>query len=105
MQKTRFWLFFLLLAGQLSAMGQDFSNKGKEFWIAYPAHIDGTTSVMGLYITSSVNTTVTLELAGVPYPSPISVQANQVTRIFLNATGSGAATGTGTVIFASNRAV
>ncbi len=104
MRKTRFFLFFLLLAGQLTAIGQDFSNKGKEFWIAYPAHIDGTTSVMGLYITSSVNTTGTLELAG-GAPLTFTVSANAVTRIFLNATGSGVATGIGAVYFASNKNV
>ncbi len=99
----RLMLFsFLLLAGQFMARGQDFSNKGKEFWIAYPAHVDGVSSVMGLYITASVNTTGTLELAG-GTPLNFSVQANAVTRIFLNSTGTG--TTSTSVYYAANTAV
>ena len=52
----------LLVASPLRS--QEFSNRGKEFWLTYPAHVDGISSVMGLYITASVNTTGTLELAG-----------------------------------------
>jgi len=83
---------------------QEFSNRGKEFWLTYPAHIDGTTSVMGLYITSSVNTTGTLELAG-GTPLTFNVQANVVTRIFLNSTGTGTITGTSAQYFGLNTAV
>ena len=74
-----------LIPGYLEA--QDFSNKGKEFWIAYPAHIDGTGSVMGVYITSEVSTTGTLK-AGTQVFN-FSVTANQVTKIFLGPNGGG----------------
>ncbi len=37
---------------------------GKDFWIPYPEHIDATLSVMGLYITSDVNTSGTIQLMG-----------------------------------------
>jgi len=80
-------LFLCLLVfctvGQINA--QDFSNKGKEFWIAYPSHIDGTSSVMGLYITSSVNANVTVQVG--PSSSSFTVTANQLKRFFI---GSGA---------------
>ena len=75
----------ILIPGYLEA--QDFSNKGKEFWIAYPAHIDGTGSVMGVYITSEVSTTGTLK-AGTQVFN-FSVTANQVTKIFLGPNGGG----------------
>lgn len=84
---TRFKLFLLslLLIFSTILVAQEGSNKGKEFWIAYPAHIDGTNSVMGLYITSDVSTTGTIKV-GTTTTLNITVTANQVTRIFL---GSG----------------
>ena len=63
---------------------QDFSNKGKEFWISYAAHIDGTSSVMGVYITSDVAATGTVAVG--TQSVPFSVTANSVTRLFI---GSG----------------
>lgn len=101
MKKYRFLLFCICTLGHLMVNGQDFSNKGKEFWIAYPAHIDGTTSVMGLYITSSANTSGTIQL-GTAAPMTFSVQANVVTRIFLNATGTGTTTGTTPLYYGLN---
>ena len=97
------WGIGLLLVGS-PLSGQEFSNKGKEFWLTYPAHVDGTGSVMGLYITASVNTTGTLELAGGP-PLTFTVQANVVTRIFLNSTGTGVVSGTTPQYFGLNTAV
>jgi hypothetical protein len=52
-------LFFQLLVGlSLLFNGEtiaQFSNKGTDFWITYPMHVDGTTSVMGVYITSDAD--------------------------------------------------
>jgi hypothetical protein len=66
---------------------QDFSNKGKNFWIVYPDHVDGTSSAMGLYITSDVNATGSIRLGS--RTIPFTVMANSVTRKFIgpNATG------------------
>ncbi len=104
MKILRMLSLFVLLLGQAGVRAQDFSNKGKEFWIAYPSHIDGTASVMGLYITASTNTSGTIQLAG-GNPIAFSVQANVVTRVFLNSAGSGTATGNGPVYFGSNAGV
>lgn len=101
MKKTRFLLSFLLLMGCVFAEGQDFSNKGTDFWLAYPSHVDGTASVMGLYITSSKNTTGTVQLAG-GTPIAFTVQANVVTRVFLNSAGTGTVTGTTPLYFGLN---
>jgi hypothetical protein len=66
-----------LLIGQINA--QDFSNKGKDFWIPYPGHIDGTISRMALYISSTENTTGEVQLAG--QIIPFTVVANQATSV------------------------
>jgi gliding motility-associated-like protein len=93
--------FFCLLLMSYAGRGQDFSNKGKEFFIAYPSHIDGINSVMGLYITSAVDTKGTV-LLGSGTPLSFTVQANVVTRVFL---GSGSGTNTPSVYYGSNGAV
>ncbi|TAF93341.1 MAG: PKD domain-containing protein, partial [Bacteroidetes bacterium] len=66
---------------------QDFSNKGRDFWIAYPAHIDGSGSGMGIYITSDVNASGTITVNG--QVVPFSVTANNVTRKFVGPNASG----------------
>ena len=87
MNNRKLLLFTLLLSSACVLYAQEFSNKGKEFWIAYPAHIDGPQSVMGLYITSDVNTTGTVKV-GPTTTLNFTVSANQVTRVFLgSATG------------------
>ncbi|MEO7444223.1 MAG: PKD domain-containing protein [Ferruginibacter sp.] len=68
---------------------QDFSNKGKDFWVCYPDHIDGTNSVMGIYLTSDVNATGQLNVAGTIVP--FTVTANTVTTKFIGPNGGGAA--------------
>lgn len=77
------YIFVLLLP--LFAFSQDFSNRGKEFWLAYPGHIDGNSSRMALYISSTVNTSGTVFLPG-NNTIPFTVTANQATvvQIFPN---------------------
>jgi len=74
----------LWLLGPLTALAQDFSNKGRNFWLAYPDHVDGTNSVMGIYITSDVNATGNIRVGS--RNVPFTVTANTVTRRFI---GSG----------------
>jgi gliding motility-associated-like protein len=64
-----------------TADAQDFSNKGKDFWVIYTGHIDGTTSRMALYITSDQNATGTVSVAG--NSINFTVTANQVTTVRL----------------------
>ncbi len=75
-------LLFCCIGFSSILLAQDNSNKGKEFWIAYPAHVDGTASVMGIYITSDINTSGTVKV-GPTTTLNFTVTANQVTRIFL----------------------
>ncbi len=83
----RFLLSAILLSVISSVSSQDFSNKGKDFFIAYPAHIDGTSSVMGIYITSDVNASGTIQV-GPTATIPFTVTANQVTRKFIGSSGT-----------------
>lgn len=73
-------LALLLLFAFGSVRAQDFSNKGTDFWLAYPAHIDGNTSRMALYISSTVNTTGQVVMSGGSSIS-FSVTANQATVV------------------------
>ncbi|HSU27936.1 MAG TPA: PKD domain-containing protein [Chitinophagaceae bacterium] len=70
---------FTCLAVSPTCHGQDFSNKGKDFWIIYTGHVDGTTSRMALYLTSDQNATGTVNVAGSIIN--FTVTANQVTTI------------------------
>ena len=64
---------------------QDYSNKGKDFWIAYPAHNEGLSSVMGIYITSDVSATGTINVGGTVLP--FNLAANSVVRKFVGTGG------------------
>jgi len=67
MHLLRFCLFPLFLSLVLSSVSaQDFSNKGKEFWIPYSYHVGagGASLVMTLYITSDVNTSYQVAIHG-----------------------------------------
>jgi gliding motility-associated-like protein len=76
----------------IAATAQDFSNKGKLFYVTYPAHIDGTGSAMGLYLTSDLNATGTVTVGTTVIN--FTVTANNVTRIFIGPNASGDAPNT-----------
>ena len=65
---------------------QDFSNKGKEFWISYSYHVgmaQGGSPVMTLYITSDVNTNYTVEVYGGGNIQTGSITAGQVVSVII----------------------
>lgn len=79
----------LLLTGllfcALFTRGQDFTNKGKEFWLGYGNHqqmYTGSPPGMDIYITSDVNTRVTVDIPamGILIGS-YEVKANQITVV------------------------
>jgi gliding motility-associated-like protein len=76
-------LFIITILFISKIVAQDFSNKGKEFYIAYPEHVDGNSSTLGIYITSDKNATGTI-FAGTR-SATFSVTANSVTKFFLSA--------------------
>ena len=76
-KRTAFFLLLSVFSASVSA--QDLSNKGKDFWVAYAGHIDGTNSRMALYITSDQNATGTVDING--NSASFSVVANQVSIV------------------------
>lgn len=79
----------------LGSAAQDFSNKGKNFWIVYPDHVDGTNSAMGIYITSDVNASGNIRVGS--RTIPFTVTANTVTRKFIGPNAAGDAPNLGIV--------
>ena len=88
--------FFLLLSFIFAVVScsyaQNFSNKGKDFWITYPAHIDGSTSAMGIYITSDRDASGTITVGN--QIINFNVTANNVVRKFIGPTNTGDAPNT-----------
>lgn len=96
MSKRLLLLATLCLAGQ--AMSQDFSNKGKEFWIPYSYHVamvNGNANglAMTLYISSDVSTAYNVEIFGGASIQSGTLTAGQVVAVtvpqscFLTASG------------------
>ena len=85
-------IILLLFFTSATGFSQDFSNKGKDFWIAYPAHIDGTSSAMGIYITSDVSATGSITVGGTVLT--FTLAANSVVRKFIGPIGAGDAPNT-----------
>ena len=60
-------LSLLLIVSFITTNAQDFSNKGKEFWLAYSYHVGMVTGgqpAMTLFITSDQTTTYSVEIYG-----------------------------------------
>lgn len=84
-------LLTLLFAAVFGLLGnaQDFSNKGKEFWLAYCYHVgmtSGQPPAMTLYLTSDVNTTYTVEIYGGANIATGSIGAGQVVTVTIPTT-------------------
>lgn len=82
----RWYLWILLLLLHAVAKAQDFSNKGKDFWLCFPSHVpnekDGVTyyANMSLFITSDKNSSGIVSIPGV-FSTTFTVIAGQVTEI------------------------
>jgi len=78
-----FVLFVLIFLGTIS-FAQDFSNKGKEFWIPYSYHVGmvpytpNNPVVMTLYLTSDITTTYDIEIFGGSSIQSGTINAGQV---------------------------
>jgi hypothetical protein len=71
-----------LLIGQINA--QDFSNKGKDFWLVFPPHQPSGSSLatLSVYLTSDKNSSGKIEYNGTI--QTFTVLANQTTEVVLN---------------------
>lgn len=98
MKKSSFFLTIFLCVLIFSARGQDFSNKGKEFWLAYCYHVGmvngGGSPAMALYLSSDVSTTYTVEIFGVTIVQTGTITPGSVVSVsipnayFINGEGS-----------------
>jgi len=86
-------LLSIAILFSFTAFSQDQTNKGKDFWIPYPEHIDGTSSAMGLYITSDIASSGTVTVGATVIP--FVVTANAISPIFIGPNGAGSAPNTG----------
>lgn len=75
----RYFLLFPFLFIALQSFSQGTSNKGTDFWLGYGTHI--STGNMVLYLTSDVNTTATVTVAGVGFTQTVAVTANTITTV------------------------
>lgn len=79
-------LILILSAGNKS-FGQDFSNKGKEFWLSFSYHVGmvepGGPPVMTVYITSDVATTYTVEIYNVGILATGNLNPGQVVPVII----------------------
>lgn len=79
-------LLLIICCLGINAYSQDFSNKGKDFWLAYSYHVGmqgGTAPVMTLYITSDVSTTYNVSIYGGAIIQAGPVSANQVVAVVI----------------------
>ena len=76
-------ILWVLVALELPA--QDFSNKGKDFWVGYGNHVrmfnSGAPEQMQIYLTSDVNTTGNVSIASIGFSQNFTVTANQITVV------------------------
>ena len=97
MQMRKLILATLAFLISFTAISQDFSNKGKEFWLAYSYHVGmvnaGGSPAMTLYLTSDVATTYSVDIYNVGSLQTGSIAPNQVVSVvipnsyFINADG------------------
>lgn len=77
-----FFLFLIFLLPVLWSHAQDFSNKGKDFWVAYGYHQDmmvANNQEMVLYFATEAITTVTVSIPGTGYTKTYTdIPANTV---------------------------
>ncbi|HYH56601.1 MAG TPA: PKD domain-containing protein, partial [Anseongella sp.] len=76
----------ILLGVGLSAVAQNTTNKGTEFWVTFTSHInveDGEFYPPGLalYITSDVSTSGTVSIPGTGYSNNFTVSPNNITIV------------------------
>jgi gliding motility-associated-like protein len=77
--------FLVLLCLTISQIrSQDFSNRGKEFWLGYGNHQDmysGNRQGMDVYITADEATTALVEIPGTGFSQTVNITPNQVTPV------------------------
>ena len=84
LMRKRILLSSLLLAVTFTLQAQDFSNRGKDFWVAYGNHVRFTSGnpvngqEMVLYLTSTQTTNYKIEIPGTGWSVTGTIAANTV---------------------------
>jgi gliding motility-associated-like protein len=83
--RLRTAIFFIALVHSSSLLAQDFSNKGKDFWIGYGNHVrmfnGNPPEKMQLYITSDVATSGQVTISSIGFSQSFTITPNQITTI------------------------
>jgi gliding motility-associated-like protein len=82
-------LVLTLLIGNISS-AQDFSNKGKEFWLCFPQHVPSGANLatLSIWITSDKASSGTVTMTNGAFSAPFSILANGLQEIQIpHATG------------------
>jgi gliding motility-associated-like protein len=77
-------LLFLVIISLFSAVSfaQDFSNKGKEFWLCFPNHIPSSgTGNLSIWITSDQASSGNVTISNGSFTAPFSIAANGIQEI------------------------
>ncbi len=75
-------LLAITLIAISSASAQDFSNKGKEFWLCFPNHIpSGPNGQMNIWITSDQASSGVVSISNGTFTVPFNVTANGIVPI------------------------
>ena len=92
LHRLRFAILFTILFISFSSSAQDFSNKGKDFWIGYGNHVrifnGNPPEKMQLYITSDVATSGQVTISSVGFSQNFTVTPNQITTIDIRRTAA-----------------
>jgi gliding motility-associated-like protein len=79
-------LFFIAALFSFTAFSQDFSNKGKEFWLCFPNHVPSPntanpTGRMSIWITSDQASSGTISMTNGAFNATFNILANQIQEI------------------------
>jgi len=83
---SRHWLlvvFFLLLFKASAVFSQNTSNKGKDFWVTYSGHANGTASKLTLFLSADRATTYTVYIGNTVITSG-SIAANTCQPVIID---------------------
>ena len=79
--KRAFFVLSILVGLSVFTNAQSKSNKGKEFWVGFMFHYEGTSAGHSLYITSDSNTSGTVSVPGQSWSQTFTVTSNNLTIV------------------------
>ena len=74
-------ILFTFMGLSVSSNAQSKSNKGKEFWVGFMFHYEGSSAGHSLYITSDSNTSGTVSVPGQSWSQAFTVTSNNLTIV------------------------